>query len=429
MANGKQKKSKKKLFIFGGLGLLVVALILFALLGGSKEEIIQVQTEKVEKRDITQKVTTTGRIEPEFKVIITPEVTGEIVALPVKEGDKVKKGDLLIKVNAKQYLADKESAEATLLSSKSSLAMRKAELDRITLDYERVKGLHKKGLASDSEIETSKSNFESIKAAHDGARADVMRTEAALRRAEEQLYKTSIYSPMNGTVTALNVELGERVLGSGFSQGTNIMTVSDLNNMEASVEVDENDVVIISIGDTARIKVDAFGDKIFKGIVSEIGNSAMSSGLGTQDQVVNFNVKLKLVDLDKGLRPGMSCNADIETETIKNVIAVPIQSVTARGNEMMKKEAGDGEENPAQVKKQNGSNKPKEIVFITKEGKAKSVEVETGISDDNYIYIKSGLSGGEQVVTGSYKAISRELNDGATVRVEEKKKSFKDKES
>ncbi|HAB52350.1 MAG TPA: efflux RND transporter periplasmic adaptor subunit, partial [Ignavibacteriales bacterium] len=212
MANGKQKKSKKKIFIFGGIGILLVALVLFALLGGSKEEIIQVQTEKVEKRDITQKVTTTGKIEPEFKVVITPEVTGEIVALPVKEGDKVKKGDLLIKINAKQYLADKESAEATLMSSKSSLAMRKAELDRITLDYERVKGLHRKGLASDSEIETAKSNFESIKAAYDGASADVMRTEASLRRAAEQLYKTSIYSPMDGTVTQLNVELGERVL-------------------------------------------------------------------------------------------------------------------------------------------------------------------------------------------------------------------------
>ncbi|OGU36180.1 MAG: efflux transporter periplasmic adaptor subunit [Ignavibacteria bacterium RIFOXYB2_FULL_35_12] len=426
MANGKQKKSKKKIFIFGGIGILLVALVLFALLGGSKEEIIQVQTEKVEKRDITQKVTTTGKIEPEFKVVITPEVTGEIVALPVKEGDKVKKGDLLIKINAKQYLADKESAEATLMSSKSSLAMRKAELDRITLDYERVKGLHRKGLASDSEIETAKSNFESIKAAYDGASADVMRTEASLRRASEQLYKTSIYSPMDGTVTQLNVELGERVLGSGFSQGTNIMTVSDLNNMEASVEVDENDVVLITIGDTARIKVDAFGDKIFKGIVSEIGNSAISSGIGTQDQVVNFNVKLKLIDLDKGLRPGMSCNADIETETIQNVLSVPIQSVTARTSDFAKKEEGE-EDNPAPVKKENSNKKPKEIVFIVKDGKAKTLEVETGISDDNYIHVKTGLSGGEQVVSGSYKAISRELNDGSTVRVEEKKKFSKDK--
>lgn len=426
MANGKQKKSKKKIFIFGGIGILLVALVLFALLGGSKEEIIQVQTEKVEKRDITQKVTTTGKIEPEFKVVITPEVTGEIVALPVKEGDKIKKGDLLIKINAKQYLADKESADATLMSSKSSLAMRKAELDRITLDYERVKGLHRKGLASDSEIETAKSNFESIKAAYDGASADVMRTEASLRRAAEQLYKTSIYSPMDGTVTQLNVELGERVLGSGFSQGTNIMTVSDLNNMEASVEVDENDVVLITIGDTARIKVDAFGDKIFKGIVSEIGNSAISSGIGTQDQVVNFNVKLKLIDLDKGLRPGMSCNADIETETIQNVLSVPIQSVTARTSDFAKKEEGE-EDNPAPVKKENNNKKPKEIVFIVQDGKAKTMEVETGISDDNYIHVKTGLSGGEQVVSGSYKAISRELNDGSTVRVEEKKKFSKDK--
>jgi HlyD family secretion protein len=426
MANGKQKKSKKKLYIFGGLGLLVVALILFALLGGSKEEIIQVQTEKVEKKDITQTVTTTGKIEPEFKVVITPEVTGEIVALPVKEGDRVRKGDLLIKINAKQYLADKESAEATLLASKSTLAMRKAELDRISLEFERVKDLHSKKLASDSELETSKSNYESIKASYDGAKANVLSTEAALKRVVEQLYKTSIFSPMDGTVTGLNVELGERVLGSGFSQGTNIMTVADLNNMEASVEVDENDVVLISIGDTARIKIDAFKDRVFKGLVSEIGNSAISTGLGTQDQVVNFNIKLKLIDLDKGLRPGMSCNADIETETIKNVLSVPIQSVTARTGDFAKKES-DEEDNPMPVKKDNGNKKPKEIVFIVKENKAKSVEVETGISDDNYIYIKSGLSGGEQVVTGSYKAISRELNDGSTVRVEEKKKFNKDK--
>ena len=427
MANGKQKKSKKKIIIFGGLGLAVIALILFALFGGSKEEIIQVQSEKVEKRDITQKVSTTGKIEPEFKVVITPEVTGEIVSVPVKEGDKVKKGDLLIKINAKQYLADKESADATLLASKSTLAMRKAELDRITLEYERVKGLHSKKLASDSELETTKSNYESIKASYSGAEANVLSTEASLKRVVEQLYKTSIYSPMDGTVNALNVELGERVLGSGFSQGTNIMTVSDLNNMEASVEVDENDVVLITLGDTARIKIDAYGDKTFRGVVSEIGNSAISAGLGTQDQVVNFNVKLKLIDLDKGLRPGMSCNSDIETETIKNVITVPIQSVTTRGNEMMKKEGNDEENNPVPPKKENGINKPKEIVFIVKDGKAKTVEVETGISDDNYIYIKSGLSGGEQVVSGSYKAISRELNDGSTVRVEEKKKFSKDK--
>lgn len=421
MANGKQKKSKRKLIVFGTIGLAVVILILFAIFGSSKEEIILVQTEKVEKRDITQKVTATGKIEPEFKVVITPEVTGEIVALPVKEGDRVKKGDLLIKINEKQYLADKESAEAALLASKSSLAMRKAELDRISLEYERVKGLHSKNLVSDAELEIAKSNYESLKAAYDGAKADVLRTEAALKRTIEQLYKTSIYSPMEGIITSLNVELGERVLGSGFTQGTNIMTVANLNNMLANVEVDENDVVLISLGDTARIKVDAFGDRVFKGIVSEIGNSAITGGIGTQDQVVNFNVKLRLIDIDPKLRPGMSCNADIETETIYQVISVPIQSVTARSEGEIKKDSDDEE---LTVPKKNGNNKPKEIVFIVKDGKAKSVEVETGISDDNYIHIKKGLSGGEDVIIGPYKAISRDLIDGSIVRIEEKKKSF-----
>jgi len=231
--------------------------------------------------------------------------------------------------------------------------------------------------------------------------------------------KTTIYSPIDGVVTKLNVELGERVLGSGFSQGTDIMTVSDLRNIEAKVEVDENDVVLISVNDTTRIKVDAFGDKEFKGIVTQIGNSAVTSGLGTQEQVVNFEVRIKLLDPDIALRPGMSCNADIETETVKDMISVPIQSVTAR-TDMPAVNEGDEGANVKQVKNSDAKKKVQELVFIVENGKAKSVNVETGISDDNYLQIKSGLKGGEQVVSGSYSAISRELKDGAVVRVEEK---------
>ncbi len=424
MANGKAKKSKKKFYIFGGIIIVVVGLVLIALLGGSKEEIVQVQTEKVVKRNITQTVAATGKINPEFKVIITPEVTGEIVNLPVKEGDVVKKGDLLIKIKADAYMAQKQRAEATLQSSKSTLSMRKAELDKITSDYNRIKELHNKKLASDSELEAAKSNYLSTKAAYEGAEANVKQNEASLNETLDQLSKTTIYSPMAGTITQLNVELGERVLGSGFSQGTNIMTVSDLSNMEASVDVDENDVVLIAMGDTARIKVDAFGDEIFRGTVTQIGNSAISSGLGTQEQVVNFEVKLKLLDLDKNLRPGMSCNATIETETRKNVLSVPIQSVTARtGGPQMGEGNQNEEENPQAKKKE--SQKLQEIVFLVNNGHAKSVKVETGISDDNYIQITKGLSGDETVVSGSYRAISRELNDGSTIRVEKKGNSFK----
>ncbi len=434
MANGKPKRSKKKLFIFGGIGLLVVVLVLVALLGGSKDEIIAVQTEKVAKRDITQTVSATGKINPEFQVIITPEVTGEIIALPVKEGDMVKKGTLLIKIKADIYIAQKDRAEAGLLSAKSNLSMRQAELDRINSEYNRIKELHTKKLASDSELETSKSSYLSAKGAFEGAQAEVLQMQASLKEINEQINKTAIYSPMDGTVTQLNVELGERVLGSGFSQGTNIMTVADLHHMEATVEVDENDVVLVSNGDTATIKVDAFSEKEFKGVVTQIGNSALTAGIGTQEQVVNFNVRIKLIDPDPNLRPGMSCNSDIQTETIANVVTVPLQSVTAR-NEGMKgpqenKAEGEEESSALMVKKddkQKDNNKPKEIVFIVKNGKAKSVEVETGLSDDNYIQIKKGLEGGEMVISGSYRAISRELNDGSNVRVEEKKMSFNKK--
>jgi HlyD family secretion protein len=417
MANGKRKKSKKKVIIFGGLGVLVFALILIALFGGSKEEIIAVQTEKVEKRDITQTVAATGKINPEFKVMITPEVTGEIVALPVKEGDRVKKGQLLIRIKGDNYVAQKERAEANLLSAEANLAMRKAELDKIQLDFNRMIEMHNKNLASDSELEAVKSSFLSSQALYASAEANVLQNKASLKEIIDQLNKTTIISPIDGVVTKLNVELGERVLGSGFSQGTDIMTVSDLGNMEATVDVDENDVVLISLGDTAKIKVDAFGDQVFKGVVTQIGNSAQTSGFGTQEQVVNFQVRIKLFEPDSGLRPGMSCNADIETETVRDIISVPIQSVTARSDF----NPGNDEEAGAKPEGNGNRSKFQEVVFIVENGKAKMVNVETGISDKDYLVIKSGLNGGEEVVSGSYRAISRELKDGVTVRVEEKK--------
>ena len=422
MANGK-KKSKKKLFIFGGIGLLLVVLLVVAFVGGNKEEIVSVQTEKVEKRTITQTVAATGKINPEFKVAINPEVTGEIIELPVKEGDIVKKGQLLIRIKGDQYVAQMERMQANLQSAKASLKMREAELTKVELDYNRIKELHSKGLASDSELEAASSNYLSTKASYQAAEANVAQSEASLKEIMDQISKTSIRSPMDGVVTKLNVELGERVFGAGYSMGSDIMTISDLRNIEAVVEVDENDVVLVSVGDTATIKVDAFKDQEFTGIVSEIGNSANTLGLGTQQEVVNFEVKIKLIDPKNSLRPGMSCTADIETETIGNVLSVPIQSVTTRSDmPMMDQPSGEGEdEGIIQVKTDKKENlKPKEVVFLIKNGKAKMVEVETGLSDDNYIAVKSGLEGGEDVVSGSYKAISRELNDGLQVRVEEK---------
>lgn len=429
MANGK-KKSKKKLFIFGGIGLLILILLIVAFIGGNKEEIISVQVEKVVKRTITQTVAATGKINPEFKVVINPEVTGEIVELPVKEGDIVKKGQLLIRIKGDQYQAQKQRLEANLLAAQATLKMREAELTKVELDYNRVKELHSKGLASDSELEATKSNYLTTKASLEAAEANVLQSKASLRETLEMLYKTTILSPMDGVVTKLNVEVGERVFGAGFSMGTDIMTVSDLSNIEAVVDVDENDVVLVSIGDTARIQVDAFKDQEFIGLVSEIGNSAKTSGLGTQNEVVNFEVKIKLIDPKNSLRPGMSCTADIETETIQNVLSVPIQSVTTREGTQSVDNLTEGQpEEFQQVKeiKKEKIHKVNEIVFLVENGKAKKVNVETGLSDDNYIAILSGLKGGEDVISGSYKAISRELNDGLQVRVEEKNKNFNKK--
>lgn len=428
MAKKNGKKSKKKLIIFGSLGLLVVVLIVLVIFKGDKEEIISVQTEEVGKRTITQTVSAIGKINPEFQVKITPEVTGEIVSLPVKEGDVVKKGTILIKIKSDAYEAQKERAEANLAFNKSNLASAKANLDKTLSEYNRSKELHAKKLISDAEYEIIKSAMIGAQSSYDASSASVKQSEAALKETLEQLGKTTIYAPMAGVITQLNVELGERVLGSGFSQGTDLMTVSDLSSMEARVDVDENDVVLISLDDTADVKVDAFGEKEFKGIVTHIGNSAKSSGFGTQEQVVNFEVRIRIIDVDKNLRPGMSCDADIKTETRSNVFAVPIQSVTARVEEnKAEEEANNDDEETVVVKKETKNNQIDEIVFIVENNKAKSVKIKTGISSDDYIEIKEGLKGGEKVVSGSYRAISRELKDGSKVKVTSKDNPFADK--
>ncbi len=416
MANGK-KKSKKKLFIFGGLGLLILILILLVAFSGNKEEIISVQTEKVTRRTITQVVTATGKINPEYQVKIIAEATGEIVYLPVQEGDIVKKGQLLLRIKPDIYEAQKNSAEARLAQAKSSLNATKALLEKVEAEYKRVQGLAQKGLASEADLETAKSTYLQTLGNYESQKSIVSQAEAALKEAIETLNKTYVYSPINGTISKLSVELGERVIGSAFT-GTELLTVADLSNMEATVDVDENDVVLVSIGDTARIHIDAFGERVFKGIVSQIGNSAKTTGLGTQEEVVNFEVKIKLIDLDDKIRPGMSCDADIETETKPNVLAVPIQSVTARLKEKPDNLKGD-EENP--VSKNGKRNKPKEVVFIADNGKAKMVEVKTGISDDNYIEIIQGLKGDEEVISGPYRAISRELDDGKKIMISSSK--------
>ena len=420
MANG--KKSKKKLFIFGGLGLLLLVILLLVVFSGNKEEIVSVQTEKVEKRNVTQVVSATGKINPVYQVMISAEATGEIVALPVKEGDVVRKGQLLLRIKPDNYEAQRNMAAARLDQAKSSLSSTKAQLDKVESDYKRVQGLAQKKLASDSELETAKSTYLQTLSNYESSKSGVTQAEASLKDAVTNLNKTTVYSPINGTGIKRNIDLSERVLGSGFSPGTEMLTVADLSKMEATVNVDENDIVLITVGDTAKVHVDAFSDKTFKGVVTQLGNSAVSKGLGTQDEVVNFEVKILILNPENKLRPGMSCDADIETEKKQNVLTVPIQSVTARlDKQNVSAPQGEQPANEAKVKKER-SNKPKEVVFVIKENKAKMIEVKTGISDDTYIEILSGLKGDEDVVSGPYRAISKELDEGSKVSLQSKTK-------
>ncbi len=439
MAKAKRKKSKKKVIVFGLIGLLLVVVIGVIVLGGDQEKIITVQTEKVEKKDITQVVAATGKIYPINQVVITPEVNGEIVELPVEEGQKVSKGQLLIRIKPDIYIAQRNRAQANLQSAQANLKVREANLSQVESEYKRIQGLYEKNLASDKELEQAKAAFLQSEGQLEAQKAAVYQAQESLKEAEENLAKTQIYSPLHGTVSQLNVELGERVLGSNFTQGTNLMTVANLDEMEARVEVDENDVVLVSIGDTSRIEIDAFQDRKFNGIVYQIGNTAQSAGLGTQDEVVNFEVKIKLVEVDPEIRPGMSCDSDIETDTQVGVLAVPIQSVTARLGGP-KDESETGSENDSEGSNEttreassghsgNGNpegeaSKPKEVVFIVDESLAKMIQVETGISDDKYIQIKSGLEEGQEVISGPYRAISKELEEDVKVSVEKKGNRF-----
>ncbi len=414
MANGNGKKSRKKIIIFSIIGIVLIGLAALVFLGSKRETIITVQTEKVVKRNITQIVSATGKIQPETQVKINAEVSGEIIDLPVKEGQLVKKGQLLVRIKPDAYKAQLEQSEASLKMSQAGLAKAQA-------DYKRVEGLYAKQLASDADMDAAKATLQSAKAQDDQA-------ESAVTQARDTYAKTTIYSPMDGIVSQLISELGERVSGSTFTLGTQIMTIADLSKMEARVDVGENDIVMVTIGDTSRIQVDAFPNETFIGTVSRIANTATTTGAGTQSEVTNFEVRVSILGADTvQFRPGMSMNADIETESHGNVYAVPIQSVTVRMPKMGEMKGEAPKEGEAQLstgkskKKEKEEDKLAEIVFVVSDGKAKAVKVKRGISNDTYVEITQGVKEGDEVVSGPFKAINKDLEDGAIVKVDNKK--------
>lgn len=431
------------------LGALVLVIGLGAAAYFKKKQsgaVVTVTTEKAVVKTITQIVSATGKIQPEVEVKIAPEVSGEIITLGFREGAPVKKGDLLVAIKPDFYQAQVEQGEANLLAARATALQAKAQLLKAQDDLKRNEDLFGKKLISDADIAAARTGFEVAQANVDNALAQIRRTEGSLNQARDQLTKTVIYSPIDGKVSALSNEVGERVAGTGSYGGADVMRVADLDNMEVRVNVNENDIVNVKVGDKAKISIDAVPNRKFEGRVKEIGAAAKVLGQNTQDEVTNFLVKIRVLDKDVELRPAMSANADIETKTVENAVAVPIQSVTVRSREDAKtidQIAADREKKAAETKGQGAATAVNEkqakqadksdrenlnrVVFVRNGDAVKMVRVETGVQDTTHIEIKSGLKEGDEVVSGSFGVITRTLKDGMKVSLEKPKKKAEPK--
>lgn len=420
-----KKKKKRNRWIWISLIAIVVVVGVLIAMNSGKEKAITVQVEKASKRTITEVVQATGKIQPEYKVKVSPEVSGEITQLPYKEGARVKKGQLLAKIKPTSIEAQYDAARASVASSQARVEQIRAQRIQAELALKRGKELSAKGIVSSSELEQLQATFDVADANFKAAQFDVTSSQSQLKQFAESLRKTTVEAPMNGVITQLISQLGEKVVGTSQFSGTEMMTVSDLSVMNAEVEVDENDVVNISLGDTARVTIDAFPGRTFKGVVVEIANSAKLKGVGSQDQSTNFAVKIRLTDFTEGeLRPGMSCTSKIETETKVDVMTVPIMAVTRRATmggakveEKKDDEAAEVSEIAKKEQKKQEDSSPL-IVFVVENGRAKIIPVKTGISDNSYVEITEGLKGGEEIIKGNYAAVSKDLKDKSLIRVE-----------
>ncbi|HDP98887.1 MAG TPA: efflux RND transporter periplasmic adaptor subunit [bacterium] len=404
-------KKNKKLLIVLAVVLVIAIFVIINLTKGSGGE-IAVTAEKVQRGDITQVVSGPGRVQPEVEVKISANVSAEIVGLYVKEGERVAKGQLLVELDRTKYLAAVDRAKSTKKAAE-------ARLIKACNDYQRAQQLYEKKLSSLAQLENSEADLKL-------AESDLEQSIASLKQAEDDLAKTRLFSPRDGIVTKVNKEVGEIALGSMF-QADVIMVVSDLSKMEVMAEVDENDIVLVSKADTTDIEVDALPDTILRGVVSEIAHTATTRGRGTQEEVTNFEVKITILDQIEKLRPGMSATVDIRTETRNNVLMVPIQAVAVRERsevfQTVEKSADSAE---ADADKDSDSQQEKspvkrdemiEVLFIVEDGVAKLVAVETGISSDTHIEVKKGVTEGQQVVTGSYRVLSKTLKNGDRVKL------------
>lgn len=423
-----KKKTGRKIALFTIMLVVVGGLATFGYLK-QRKPVLTVQTEKTARRNLTEIVTATGKVQPVLQVKISPEVAGEIVELAVKEGQAVKKGDLLVRIKPDAYIAARNSADANYKSSQANQDTSLAQAAKAEAELKRSRDLFEKKLVSDSAFDETRTSFEVAKAQAVGARHQAEMALASLRKAEEDLAKCTIYSPIDGFVSRLDSEVGERVVGTGMMAGTEIMTIADLNLMEARVEVSEVDVVRVRVGEKAQLEVDSFRNVKFPGVVTRIANSAKAIAANTQQEATKFEVRIRIAE-KAAFRPGMSVSADIETEYRTNVLTVPIQCVTSRlpkkteAGRMSKADA-ESEQDLADLKKKNKAEKAIDIVFAIDGTKVKALPVKRGISDDNYYEIIEGLTEGQEVVSGNYKAISKDLEDGKLVKVDNKPKSPK----
>jgi HlyD family secretion protein len=405
---------------------IVAVLLIFAIIGKKqgwfgKAMTVKVAVENAEKRVIIETITANGKIQPEKEVKISPDVAGEIVELTVKEGENVTKGQLLCRIKPDIYISQRDRSMAAISSAKARQAQSEAQFTQAELSFKRSQQLFNEQTVSKSDFEQAQSTYTVAKSEVDAAKFSVISAEASLKEANENLQKTSIYAPMTGTVSMLLVEKGERVVGTSMMTGTEMMRVADLSRMEAQVQVNENDIVKVTIGDTALIEVDAYLDQKFKGIVTEIANSAKTTGLSA-DQVTNFDVKIlvipesykKLVDAGENnpFRPGMSASVDIQTSSKADIITVPIQSVTTRTD-------------TTKITTTVSDKDIRTIVFITDGTYAFAKDVKTGIQDNSYIEILSGISVNDRVISAPFSAISKKLSDSTLIEVVKKEELFK----
>ncbi|WP_018628758.1 efflux RND transporter periplasmic adaptor subunit [Niabella aurantiaca] len=456
-----KKKWKRILLVVAGL---VVLLVLFALFSNKDKGLIKVSAEKAAIRSITETVTASGQIYPEYEVKISPDVSGEITDLTVQEGDSVKKGQVLARVYADNYALDRDEASARLgqsqanvANSEAALGAQKATLERAQQAYDRNKRLYQDRVISKAEFEQYETDLASARANYNASLQNIRSLQAGVRSsqtglvaANKVLGRATIASPISGIISSLKVEKGERVVGTAQMAGTEMMTVADMNTMEVRVNVGENDIVKVSIGDNADIEVDAYSGRKFSGIVTKIASSvktSVTSGTATSNDVTNYEVRIRidknsyqdLVDPEHPrkfpFRPGMNASAEIKTKRKENIVTVPISSVNARVKGSDKSLSDTRKEQEAQ--KGNTNNNPdaesstddmEEVVYLVmKDGVAKKHIVKTGIQDINYIEITSGLKAGDEVVTGPYSAVSQTLKDGTKVKVVSKEELFKAK--